>query len=244
MAQLAKQSMLGHFPVHHIPHGVDTEIYRPRDPAECRSLLGIPPKKKVIFFVVDLLSRYLKGGDLLLKALKGLPSSLKSEMVLMLLGKGGDKFAKGVDIPVCNLGYADSDLLKSIFYSAADLFVSPTRAESFGLVLLESMACGTPLVSFGVGGVPDLVRPGITGYLAEPESASDLAQGILQLVEDDRLRESMSGSCRQVALAEYPLELQVQRCIALYQQLAGVPGVPSCAPQPSFAAIGTTSTHL
>ena len=222
LVDLAKQSILGRFPVHHIPYGIDTEIYRPYDPAACRSLLGIPPNKKVIFFVVDSLTRYLKGGDLLLGALQSLPSSLKSEVILMLLGKGGDRLARKIDLPVLNLGYADADSIKAILYSAADLFVHPTRADNFPVVVLESMACGTPVVSYRLGGVPDTVRPGVTGYLAKPESVEDLAQGILQLIEDTRLRESMRPRCRQVMVNEYPLELQVQRYIALYRQLAGL----------------------
>ncbi len=58
-------------------------------------------------------------------------------------------------------------------------------------MLLESLACGTPMVSFKIGGVGDLVRPGVTGYLAQPEDAEDFSHGILELLEDDNLRESM-----------------------------------------------------
>jgi glycosyltransferase involved in cell wall biosynthesis len=66
--------------------------------------------------------------------------------------------------------------MKAIAYSAADLFLFPTRADNLPLVLQESMACGTPMISFKVGGVPDLVRPGITGYLANPEDIKDFQQ--------------------------------------------------------------------
>jgi glycosyltransferase involved in cell wall biosynthesis len=160
---------------------------------------------------------------------------------LMLLGKGGDGLAKNIDLPVINLGYADSDQLKAIFFSAADLFVVPTRADNFPVVLLESMACGTPVVSYRIGGVPDTVHPGVTGYLAEPENADDLAEGILQLVEDDRLRESMGEKCRHLAVKEYRLELQVQRYIALYQQLAQLPEY-SFKPQPVLGQISEVPT--
>ena len=99
------------------------------------------------------------------------PHSLKAETVLLLLGEGGETIAEAVGIPALNLGYVSSDQLKAIAYCAADLFILPTRADNLPLGLLESMACGTPLVSFRVGGVPELVRPGITGYLAEPGDA-------------------------------------------------------------------------
>jgi glycosyltransferase involved in cell wall biosynthesis len=85
------------------------------------------------------------------------------------------------------------------------------------------MASGTPMVSFDVGGVPDLVRPGVTGYLARPEDAQDLAQGIRQLLEDAPLRRAMSQRCREIACAEYSAELEVQKYIELYRSLLGTP---------------------
>ena len=175
--------------------------------------------KKVIMFVAAQLSEPRKGGDLLLKALQSLPESLKADTLLLTLGvHRSDTFAEAVGIQTLNLGYVDNDRLKAIAYSAADLFVSPTRAEIFGLVFLESMACGTPMVAFRVGGVPDPVRPGITGYLAEPENAKDLSVGIVQFLEDESLRNYMSEQCRAIALKEYSLELHAQRHIALYRQ--------------------------
>jgi glycosyltransferase involved in cell wall biosynthesis len=98
-----------------------------------------------------------------------------------------------------------SDRIKSIAFSAADLFIFPTHADNLPLVLQESLACGTPIVSFKVGGVPDMVLPEITGHLAEPENTEDLCNSIIQLLEDKKLRESMSQNCRAITLEEYPL---------------------------------------
>ena len=118
-----------------------------------------------------------------------------------------------------NLGYLNSDRIKAIAYSAADLFVFPTRCDNLPLMLQESMACGTPMVSCKIGGVADLVRPGITGYLAEPENVEDLCNGIMELLEDSQLRAKMSQQCRAIALMEYNSELQAKRYIELYRQL-------------------------
>lgn len=118
-----------------------------------------------------------------------------------------------------SLGYTGSDRFKAIAYSAADLFLFPTRADNLPLTLQESMACGTPIISFAVGGVPDLVRPGKTGYLAKPEDSNDFAQGIIELLEDSSLREYMREQCRQVACTEYSLSLQAQRYIEIYENI-------------------------
>ncbi|BBD69178.1 group 1 glycosyl transferase [Nostoc commune NIES-4072] len=219
LTEQAKQSMLNRFPIQHIPYGIDTEAYQPLDSEQCRSLLGIPINKRVLLFGAQSLQDSRKGSDLLLKALHHLPEYLKAETVLLTLGEGGETITKTLGIQTLNLGYISSDRLKSIAFSAADLFVFPTRTDNLPLVLQESMACGTPMVSFKIGGVPDLVRPGITGYLAEPEDALDFCSGIVKLLEDKELRDRMSENCRTIVLKEYSLELQAQRYIELYQQV-------------------------
>jgi glycosyltransferase involved in cell wall biosynthesis len=224
LTDLAKQSMLNRLPIYHIPHGVDLEAYEPLDREQCRSLLGIPRSKKVLMFMAMRMDPshahgFRKGCDLLLEAIRGLPESLKAEMTLLLVGEGGGALAEAVGIQALDLGYVSSDRLKAIAYSASDLFVFSTRGENMPLVLIESMACGTPMVSFRVGGVPELVRPGITGYLAEPENAKDFREGIVELLENEPLRNGMRQKCREIAVKEYPLELQVQRYIKLYREL-------------------------
>jgi glycosyltransferase involved in cell wall biosynthesis len=224
LAAIARQSMLGDFPIHQIPNGVDTEVYQPLNREHCRSLLGIPVNKRVLLFSamrmnVPSFEGLRKGGDLLVKALQSLPGSLKTETLLLLLGEGGEAIAEAVGIQALNLGYVSSDRLKVIAYCAADLFVLPTRADNLPLGLIESMACGTPSVSFMVGGVPELVRPGITGYLAKPEDPDDLRLRIVQLLEDEDLRNKMSDQCRAIALKEYTTDLQVQRTVAMYHEV-------------------------
>lgn len=219
ITEQAKQSMLNRLPIHHIPNGIDTEAYQPFDPEQSRERLGIPMHKKVLMFGAARLTDPRKGGDLLLKALSSLPASLKAETVLLILGNDGEAIAEAAGIASLNLGYVSSDRFKSIAYSAADLFIFPTRADNLPLVLLESMACGTPMVSFKVGGVPDLVRPGITGYLATPEDVFDFCNGIVELLEDQNLRSRMSQQCRAIALDEYPLQLQAKRYVKLYRQI-------------------------
>jgi glycosyltransferase involved in cell wall biosynthesis len=136
----------------------------------------------------------------------------------VLAGENGEAVAREVDIKTLCLGFVSDDELKGMAYSAADLFVYPTRADNMPLVLIESLACGTPVVSFTVGGVPDIVRPGITGALADPNDSKQLASHIVQLLEDESLRARMSRHCRDIAEKEYSLDIYVQRHIALYDR--------------------------
>jgi glycosyltransferase involved in cell wall biosynthesis len=219
LTEQLKQSMLNRFPIHQIPLGVNTEIYQPLDSEQCRKALGIPSGKKVLMFATDRLGDHLKGGDLLIKALKGLPDSLKNETILLLMGDGGEKIAEALGIQTLQLGYVYDGHRKAMCYSAADLFIFPTRAETFGLVSIESQACGTPLVSFEVGGIPDHVRHGITGYLAKPEDVEDFRNGIIQLLENEPLRKEMGQKCRAVILEEYDIRLWAKRFIDICQKL-------------------------
>lgn len=219
LSEQVQQSILSRFPIHHIPNGIDTQVYQPLDSEQCRVHLGIPKGKKVLMFGADSLTERRKGGDLLAQALQNLPSGLKAETVLLIFGSSGAAIAQTVGMTTIDLGYLTSDESKAIAYSAADLFVFPTRADNLPLTLQESIACGTPMVSYKIGGVPDLVRPGITGYLAELENAQDLCDGIVHLLEEQNLREQMQHNCRAIALQEYSLELQAKRYIELYFQL-------------------------
>jgi glycosyltransferase involved in cell wall biosynthesis len=211
-----QQSMLNQFAVHHIPYGIDTEIYQPLDRQQCRAKFKIPDNHRVLLFAAADFKDPRKGGDLLIQALQHLPNQ---EITVLILGECDRSITHSISLPVIQLGYVSDDREKAIAYNAADLVVFPTRADNLPLVLQESLACGTPIVSFRIGGVPDLVRPDQTGYLAEPENAIDLKDGIVQLLENPALRDRMREYCRKIAVTEYALELQAKRYSDLYYQV-------------------------
>lgn len=213
------ESIAGDHAVVHIPHGVETGVFSPLDKKQCKTLLGLPENKNVLLCGMETMNRPLKGADLLLEALRGLPDAVKKESVLLFFGHADEEIMRRFEMPVMNLGFLHNASLKAMAFSAADVFVNPTRAENFPLVVLESMACGTPVVSFAVGGVPEMVRPGTTGYLAEPENPDDLRKSVMRFLDDKAGHEAMARKCREIVMAEYPLELQVQRYIDLYQQV-------------------------
>lgn len=219
MTTQLQQSILGHLPVCHIPNGVDTEVYQPLDPVMCRTALGVPTHKKVLLFAAANVARPNKGGALLLKALHGLSPALQKDLVLLLMGDGGDLLASATDLDVRPMGYVGGVRLKTLLYSAADLFVLPSFGEGLPLVLLESMACGTPMVAFNVGGVSDLVRSNVTGYLAAAANVDDLRRGILMLLEDTAGRAAMGQRCRDIAVKEYDTSYNLQRHIDLYHRI-------------------------
>ena len=217
--RMARVSALRHLPLTEIPYGVDTGVYRPRGRARSRELLGLPQDRFVLLVSAQDLAGRRHGIDLLVRALQGLTPDLAARCVLLVMGKRGIELAQGAGLPVRDLGYLADGHLKAIAYSAADLYVFPVRADVFGLSSIESQACGTPVVSFRVGGVPDHVRPGETGFLAEPEDALDLRDGIALLLQNEATRLRMSGACRSMVLQDYDLSLEATRHADLYESI-------------------------
>src|SRR5262249_45190426 len=118
-----------------------------------------------------------------------------------------------------NIGKVSDDRILSLAYSAADLFVIPSLQESFGQTVIESLACGTPVVGFASGGITDTVRPGITGALAPTGDVPALRDAIAKLLGDPAERARMGVECRRVATEEYGFDTQSRQYLDLYQSL-------------------------
>jgi glycosyltransferase involved in cell wall biosynthesis len=218
---LAKRSpLLGHFPVHHIPNGVDTTVFAPRDKREARRTLGIDETKKVILFSSHKITDRQKGGDLMIEALGRLAVAMDREKVLLLVvGRGAEEWKVDVPFAVERMGHVFDDDRMAAVYSAADIFVLPTLADTFPNAVLESMSCGTVPITFDVGGCPELVRHMETGYLARYKDAEDLAKGISLLLEDDELRMRLRQRSLEVVEQEYQREREGKRFKALYEDI-------------------------
>ena len=214
----AQSSMLRKRRIHHIPHGLDVNAYTPYPRKQARELLGLDPERKVIMAMASDFGRPEKGMDLLVQSLNALPPDVRSAATLLCIGNGGESLAEACEMDVLSLGFVSNERLKAICYSAADVFVLPSRSESFGRVNMESLACGTPVAAFDVGGVSDAVRPGVTGLLAKPNDAKALSEKILHLLEDDALRVKMAKNCRAIAVEEYDKSVEARCYIELYEQ--------------------------
>jgi len=220
LADEAKRSSLLHkFPVTVIPLALDTEIFCPRDRRGAREALGISSDALVVLFVASLIPQPLKGFALLAQALNGLGDL--PNLLLLSVGRGQPPVE--VQIPHLPLGYMANERLLPLVYSAADVFVIPSLYDNLPQTVLEAIACGTPVVGFAVGGIPDMVRPGVTGWVVPPQDVGALRAAIRALLEDPARRAEMAANCRRLAVQEYALEVQARRYVALYEEiLAGV----------------------
>jgi glycosyltransferase involved in cell wall biosynthesis len=211
--EVQQSSLLGRFPVTVIPYGINIETFAPRDRAFARDALDIPREAKVLIFAALNVSERRKGFSLLIEALKG----LREDPNLFLLVVGSHAAVQQSGIPYRALGYISSEHLLSIAFSAADLTVVPTLQETGPMIVMESLACGTPVVGFPAGDMPAIVRPGVTGMLVDSGDAAALREGILGLLENRETLSQMRVKSRQVAVEEYSSELFAKRHLALYK---------------------------
>jgi len=214
LAREAGRSMLlNRFPITTIPNGLDTDAFAPRDKKAIRQALGISLSEKVVLFVAHDINDPRKGIKFFAAALEGLKK--QRHMTLISIGKNCPEFED--QVKHIHLGNIESDLLLSLIYSAADVFVIPSLQDNLPNTVMESMACGTPVVGFHVGGIPDMVRNDITGLLVPSEDVSALQDAIISIFNDEEKLEKMSFNCRKIAAQEYTLEIQANRYADLYK---------------------------
>jgi glycosyltransferase involved in cell wall biosynthesis len=215
MAELVRASpLLGRFPVHHIPTGIDTQVFRPGPQDEARRRFGLPLDRRIVFFAAAHLNERRKGLHLLVEALR----RMDDPPLLVVAGNG----TVASPVESRSLGTISDESVLADAYRAADLFAVPTLADVLTQTAPESIACGTPCVSFDRGGVIDIVRHLDTGYQAAFADVDAFARGLATLLGDRDLRSRLRRRCREVAEREFAVDLQVRRYVGLYEEaLAG-----------------------
>lgn len=203
-----------------IPYGLPLDVFRPLDRRAAKRVLELPEERGVVLVVAENLDDRRKGLDLLVEAWERLGPEAP---VTLLMGRRGRLEAAlsgaGGGAEVRSLGFIGDDLTKAIVYSGADALVHPAREDNLPNVVLEAMACGTPTVAFDVGGLPDMVRRGETGWLAGRPGGEGLARAVREASGAGFGGEAMRRRCREVAEAEYRLELQAERYAELFREV-------------------------
>lgn len=218
LGTLASEASAGRCRVKTIPNGIDTQLFRPRDRADAREELGLPSDKKIVLLAAADLADERKGTQYFFECLRFVAIG---EWMVVTVGKRTDA-RKTPDhrVEIKQLGYVSGSEAMSTVYCAADLFCITSLDDNFPTTVLESLSCGTPVVGFRVGGIPEQV-PDDCGILVEPKDAEALAGGIERLLGDDTLREKMGHRCREKALMEYSIETFTNRHINLYNEIVG-----------------------
>ena len=187
-----------------VPCGVDLELFRPLDQKSVRFRLGLNGEK-ILLYVGRV--EPIKGLDLLVETAAQMDSAEGVRMMVVGADVNGDRemdrvkqLAKERDLEdkIDFVGQVDHDDLP-LYYNAADVCVVPSYYESFGLVALESMACGTPVVATRVGGLSTIIHHGHTGYLKSWRCPEAFANSVEMIISSDGLQQSMGEAARKRA---------------------------------------------
>jgi glycosyltransferase involved in cell wall biosynthesis len=198
--------------VHLIPYGLDENIYKPKNKLESRKTLNLPDNKIIVLFVAHSLDNSRKGFAYLKSALESLNTS---NVLLCSVGANSVEFNGSIE--TIHLGQINDEELMSKVYSAADVFVIPSLMDNLPNTVLESLMCGTPVIGFPVGGIPDMIDHGINGLLTKEISVASLQETLHYFIENNKKFDG--NSIRMNALMKYNLDRQAKEYISLFKTL-------------------------
>ena len=220
MASCVKRSaLMADWPCHVIPNPLDPEQWFPLEPDLARTVLGLPLEDPIVLFgAMGGTQDPRKGSDLLMQALPHLAvrcADFSRPPTLVIFGQARPGEAPNVDLPVHYLGHLHDDVSLRLAYSAADVMVVPSRLDNLPNTATEAMACGTPVVAFRTGGLPEIVDHGVSGMLAEGFDPEALAQSIADVLLNPQHLRSMAARAREQAEAKW----HPARIAALYAEV-------------------------
>jgi D-inositol-3-phosphate glycosyltransferase len=220
-----------------VPPGVDLELFRPIPPGEAKRFLGLPTERRIVLYVGRI--EPLKGIDTLLEAMARVAPNIpcwQDDLAVTIIGGAPGVGVEQVSAELARLerlraelgieelvtfqGAQDQDTLV-YYYSAAQLVVMPSHYESFGMVALEAMACGTPVVASKVGGLAYNVQDGETGFLVPDRDPETLANRIGLLLCDEDLHARLSQQAAEWA-QRYGWATIADQVVDLYEEVQPV----------------------
>jgi glycosyltransferase involved in cell wall biosynthesis len=203
-----------------IPNGVDLSIFHPADKRAVRAALDIPQGAKVLLFAATAVRENTwKDYRTLRMAVDRVVEHLHGYKVLFI--------ALGEDAPAEHVGQAEVRFVPfqkdpeavAQYFQAADVYAHAARADTFPNTVLEALACGAPVVATAVGGIPEQIDDGRTGFLVPAGDVEALASRLVQVLSDDALRQRMGIQAAKVARRRFDLRRQVDAYLEWYAKL-------------------------
>jgi glycosyltransferase involved in cell wall biosynthesis len=215
-------SLMQDKPALQIPNTLETNIFKPTDKVQAKKQLGLP-EDKFIFLTGFMPSRkdLHKGTSYLLESLELLKERLgvnSQQIELVVFGNRNAKDVPDFSFKTSFLGTINDDAKLALCYAAADAFLIPSLEDNLPYTVMESLSCGTPVVAFTTGGIPDMVQHLQNGYLAEYRSAKSFADGMEWAINHGDPK-ALQKQSRQTVMDKFAESVIAQKHIQLYQQL-------------------------
>jgi glycosyltransferase involved in cell wall biosynthesis len=201
LSNCVKESKLMHnWPVTTIHNPIDVYYWKPMNKKNARKYFNFSQDASLILFgAMGGGNDPRKGFDLLLQSLKKLKNTSKNKNIeLVVFGQKKKKSHSYIELPIHFIGHLSNYKHLQAAYSAADVMVVPSRQDNFPSTAVEAQACGTPVVSFNVGGLSDIIEHKKTGYLAKKFDINDFANGINWVLDNQKVKQLYNNSRKRV----------------------------------------------
>ena len=202
-----------------IPNGVDTAIFHPGDQVQAREALGLPKDAPILLFVANgIKTNPFKDYETLRKAAALLGESVDTSMHLIVLGEDG---------PPERMGHVTVDYISQIldpkvvaqYYRAADMYIHAAKAETFPTTILEAMACGLPVVATNIGGIPEQVVHGVTGFLVPSENPESIVLAVQYLLDNPVISLEFGHAAVQRVQELFTQDKMIAQYVQWYQKI-------------------------
>ncbi len=197
-----------------IPNAIDLHTFRPGDRLAARRQLGLPPGVKIILLIAH---SVFKDLETMRQALALLPA-YDAPTLFLCAGRAGETQPLGHG-EIRYLGRVEDAGQMAALYQAADVYIHAAHNEVFGKTIIESMACGTPVVATAVDGIPELIEEGVNGYLTPARDAAAMASRVQFLLENPLAGEAIGQHAAQEARERYNLEHQADEFLSWYAEI-------------------------
>jgi len=216
IGNIVKSSILNSHPIEVISNGIDITTYRQLDKNQMKKKYSIPKNRIIIGSVANggTVEHSGKGGAYVQEVVQRL---IQAGHDVLLVDVGGER-QEFIDDYLYQVGYVSNEIEMAEVFNTFDLFLFPSLAETFGLVIAEAMACGVPVVTFETGGIPELVQHDETGFVAPQRDVEALYQYTERLVMDKDLRVSFGAAARSYCTTHFDHEIVTQKYLEVYEQ--------------------------
>jgi len=206
--QIKESTLTKEKPVFHIPNIINNKVFKQNNRLEARRILDLDSDSLIISFGAVSVDSPYKGWSYLQEALSILKCRNQQKNILVVIFGSGfnEQIERDIPFPIRFLGRLRDDFSTALLYNASNIFVAPSLADNLPTTIMESLACGTAVVGFNIGGIPDMVIHKKNGYLANYKDSSDLAAGIEYCIENN-LKGYLSEDFKREILIEKHLKL-------------------------------------
>jgi glycosyltransferase involved in cell wall biosynthesis len=209
-----------------IPYPIKTNFWTIKNKNECKKILKLEIKCNYILLVMSYAEDGWKGGDLFLNTLNYLKKKKYDNFDVILIGNPNKNYKNNLSscgFKIHDYGYVDNLEMQNIIYNASDLIVVPSRYDNLPMVASEASLSGVPVVAFNVCGLKDLVIHKKTGWLAKPFNIKNLAEGIIYILSNGKIRKKMSYFSRKNALKKYNENTIARQYLEFYYKVLKLP---------------------